>query len=203
VSTRSEGDASANNQVTGTLVDLATAIADPAARLGAIVAATRAMKRELGAVKALTPTELPSIGSPWLLSGLVALYGRSRVADRLRVANVAISNVPGPRVPLFLAGAHMLSYFPVSIVVHGVALNITVQSYDGQLCFGLLACRDAVPDLPRLARDLRAAMDELGTLDPPGAAGATPEPTRRAPAPKRAAAGAGAARRTTQRPSSG
>ncbi len=167
VSLRAEGDTSANNQVTGTLLDLGTQVADPLQRLAAIMAASAVMKRQLGAFRDLIPTDFPSLGSPWLLSGLASLYGRSRIADRLRVANVTISNVPGPKVPLYMAGAKMLNYLPVSIVVHGVALNITVQSYMGQLCFGLIACRRAVPDLPELAKQLSQAFVTLQKLAVP------------------------------------
>ena len=164
------------------------------------------MKREIGALKGLTSAELPSLGSPWLLSGLIALYGGARIANILRLANVAVSNVPGPRVPLYFAGARMRSYFPVSIVIHGVALNVTVQSYENQLCFGLLACRDAVPDLPRLAGDLGAALEELG-VPAPAAAAAGAAPARQA-RPRRgakasSASAAGGPRRRAQRPSSG
>jgi diacylglycerol O-acyltransferase len=56
-----------------------------------------------------------------------------------QVANVVISNVPGPPMPLYMAGARMLTNYPTSIVVHGVALNITVQSYDQSMDFGLMA----------------------------------------------------------------
>jgi diacylglycerol O-acyltransferase / wax synthase len=203
VSLRAEGDTRANNQVTGTLADLATNVADPLARLAAIMQTTATMKREMGTLRDVIPTDFPSLGSPWLLSGLSSLYGRSRLASRLRVTNVVISNVPGPRVPLYLAGAKMLNYFPVSIVVHGVALNITVQSYMDQLCFGLIACRRAVPDLQELAGDLRRAMDTLSKLPLPQPvaepvaevvpAKAAPKrkvpkaavPARRPPAPKR------------------
>jgi WS/DGAT/MGAT family acyltransferase len=167
VSLRAEGDTTSNNQVSGTITDLATHIADPSERLAAIMANTAAMKREMGALRGIIPTDFPSLGSPWVLSGLTSLYGRSRLADRLRVANVTISNVPGPKFPLYLAGAKMLNYYPVSIVVHGVALNITVQSYMNQLCFGLIACRRAVPDLHELAGDLRRAMDQLLKLPLP------------------------------------
>ncbi|MEI6319387.1 MAG: wax ester/triacylglycerol synthase family O-acyltransferase, partial [Pseudomonadota bacterium] len=159
VSLRAEGDTTSNNQVTGSLVDLATHEADPIARLDAIRSATAAMKSQMGAFRDLIPTDFPSLGSPWLMSGLASLYGRSRMAHRIRVANVVVSNVPGPQVPLWLAGARMTGMFPLSIVVHGVALNVTVQSYMGQLCFGLIACRRAVPDLPELAAQLRSAMD--------------------------------------------
>ena len=61
--------------------------------------------------------------------------------------NVVISNVPGPRVPLYTAGARLLHYYPVSTIVDGQGLNITVQSYLDTLDFGLVACRELVPDL--------------------------------------------------------
>ena len=165
VSLRAEGDTSSNNQVSGTLIDLATQVADPMARLDAIRAATRAMKAEMGVFRDLLPTDFPSLGSPWLLSGLASLYGRSRMAHRLRVANVVISNVPGPQVPLYLAGARMTGMYPLSIVVHGIGLNITVQSYMGQLCFGLIACRRAAPDVHDLTERLHAALGALRTLE--------------------------------------
>ena len=144
ISLRQEGDTTANNQVAGTLIDLGTEIADPAARLKAIKRGTAAMKKEMGTFRGVIPTDFPSLGSPWLISGLASLYGRSRIADWLRLTNVTISNVPGSRVPVYLCGARMTDYYPLSIVVHGIALNITVQSHVDQLCFGLIACRRAV-----------------------------------------------------------
>ena len=86
------------------------------------------------------------------MSGLVSLYGRSRLANKLPpIANVAISNVPGPQFPLYFAGAKLASFYPVSIPGHGIALNITVQSYNGSLEVGLTACRRALPDVADLA----------------------------------------------------
>ncbi len=72
---------------------------------------------------------------------------------------------PGPPVPLYMAGARMLSNFPTSIVVHGMALNITVQSYDQQMDFGLMADAAAMPDVRTLADALRVAFDDLCLLD--------------------------------------
>ena len=167
ISLRPEGDTSANNQVSGTVIDLATQVKDPLQRLAHIMAGTRSMKAQMGSFGSLIPTDFPSLGSPWLLSGLASLYGRSRLAHRLRFANVTISNVPGPQVPLYMAGARMAGLYPLSIVVHGVALNITVQSYLGQLCFGLIACRRAVPDVAELAAQLMRAMDALRRLPAP------------------------------------
>jgi WS/DGAT/MGAT family acyltransferase len=198
VSLRAEGDTTSNNQVSGTLIDLATHVADPRARLDAIRAGTAAMKAQMGTFRDLIPTDLPSLGSPWLLSGAASLYGRSRMAHRLRVANVVISNVPGPQVPLYLAGARMSGMYPLSIVVHGVALNVTVQSYMGQLCFGLITCRRAAPDVRELAVQLQSAMEALRRLapapDPAGSAAIAPE-ARAIAAEAIAAASAGAKRR--------
>jgi hypothetical protein len=152
------------------------------------------MKKQMGTFRGVIPTDFPSLGSPWLISGLASLYGRSRIADRLRVANVAISNVPGSKVPVYLVGAKMTDYYPLSIVGHGVALNITVQSHVDKICFGLIACRRAVPDVHELGQQVERAMALLRklvaapALAAPGAAavGATPA-TASAAAPSAAA----------------
>ena len=170
VSLRAEGDTRMNNQVTMSLVPLATQEKDPLERLRLIREGTASMKNTMGSFGELIPTDFPSPGAPWLLSGLASLYGRSGLADRIRVANVAISNVPGSPVPLYLAGAKMLDYYPVSIAAHGVALNITVQSYMGQLCFGLIACRRAVPDVREIALQMKRAFEAFAQLAPPAAA---------------------------------
>ena len=201
ISLRGEGDTSNNNQVAGTLIDLGTEIADPLARLKAIQRGTAAMKKQMGTFRGVIPTDFPSLGSPWLISGLAALYGRSRIADWLRLANVTISNVPGSKVPVYMVGAKMTDYFPLSIVVHGVALNITVQSHVDRLCFGLIACRRAMPDVHELGGHLDKAMATLRSLTAPAlvapvavavpgvAAEATlaPAATRAKAKPKRAA----------------
>ena len=181
ISLRAEGDTSSNNQVAGTLIDLGTEFGDPAERLKAIRRGTSAMKKQMGTFGGVIPTDFPSLGSPWLISGLASLYGRSRIADWLRLANVTISNVPGSRVPVYLCGAKMTDYYPLSIVVHGVALNITVQSHVDRLCFGLIACRRAVPDVNELGRHLVAAMAVLRSLGAPALA-ATPAVAEDAPA---------------------
>ena len=182
ISLRPEGDTSANNQVSGTVIDLATQVKDPLQRLAQIMAGTRSMKAQMGSFGNLIPKDFPSLGSPWLLSGLASLYGRSKLADRIRIANVTISNVPGPQVPLYLAGAKMEGLYPLSIVVHGVALNITVQSYRGLLCFGLIACRRAVPDIAELALQLNRAMEALRRLPVPAATAAMAPAEAEAPA---------------------
>ena len=89
----------------------------------------------------MIPTDYPSFGAPWLMSGTGDAVGPFEVADTLPpVANVTISNVPGPQTPLYMAGAKVDTYFPVSIPAHSMALNMTVQSYNGSLDYGLIAC---------------------------------------------------------------
>jgi len=73
-----------------------------------------------------------------------------------------------------MAGAKMLDYYPVSIAAHGVALNITVQSYMGQLCFGLIACRRAVPDVRDIATAMQRAFEAFRQLPLPEAVAAAP-----------------------------
>jgi hypothetical protein len=176
-------------------VSLGTHIADPAKRLAYVLAATAAMKANMGAMKSLMPTDFPSLGVPWLMQGLGALYAKARVADRLpAIANVTISNVPGPTVPLYMAGAKMLTNYPTSIVVHGVALNITVQTYNESLEFGLIACGEAMPEIAELARHVQAAFDEFQALpasveaEAPALAPAAKKPVAKATRAARASA---------------
>ncbi len=164
VSLREAGNTEQNTQATMMLCSLASHIKDPIERLKAIKSSTSAAKESINNFKAVIPTDFPSFGAPWLMSGLASLYGRSKIADNLPpIANVAISNVPGPPVPLYLAGARMRTYYPVSIIMHGMALNITVESYQGSLDFGLTACRRAIPDVKDLANYIADAHQELKT----------------------------------------
>jgi WS/DGAT/MGAT family acyltransferase len=75
--------------------------------------------------------------------------------------NVLISNVPGPRTPLYWNGARMLGVYPLSIPYEGQALNITVTSYADSLEFGLTGCRRTVPHLQRLLGLLEESLQEL------------------------------------------
>ncbi len=166
ISLRAKGDTRSDTQASMTLVSLGTQLGDLRQRIAHIRHAATAMKATVGKLKSALPTDFPSIGVPWLLEALTALYGKARVADRIPlVANLVISNVPGPPVPLYMAGARMMSNFPTSIVAHGLGLNITVQSYDQQMDFGLMADAAAMPDVRTLADALRVAYDDLCLLD--------------------------------------
>ncbi|MDO9284000.1 MAG: wax ester/triacylglycerol synthase family O-acyltransferase [Aquabacterium sp.] len=166
ISLRQKGDTTSNTQASMTLVSLGTQVADLRKRFEHVKKASAAMKATMGGLKSVLPTDFPSIGMPWLIEAAAALYGRARVADRIPlVANLVISNVPGPPVALYMAGARMLCNYPTSIVVHGMGLNITVQSYDRNMDFGLMADAQAMPDVRSLADALRVAFDDLCLLD--------------------------------------
>ena len=190
ISLREAGNAEYTTQATLSLVNLATHIADPLRRLRTIRDAAGAMKALARSARSLIPTDFPSIGLPWILGGLASLYARSRLADAIPpLANVVISNVPGPPLPLYAAGARMAAYWPVSIVEHGLGLNITVMSYAGTLGFGLTAARCALPDPGELARMLVEAYEELNRITrpaPPPTAAKRPRKPK-ATAPRRAA----------------
>ena len=94
-----------------------------------------------------------------------AVFARAmRVATRLRSpVNLVVSNVPGPREPLYVAGATLRHYYPVSTIVDNQGLNITVQSYLDTLDFGLVACRELVPDVDNLADAIVADLDGMAS----------------------------------------
>jgi WS/DGAT/MGAT family acyltransferase len=162
ISLREPGNTEMRTQAMLSLVSLATNVADPVKRLQAIRDSSGATKAVARRAKSVIPTDIPLLGVPWLLGALASLYGRSRVVDTLPVmANVLVSNVPGPPVPLYVGGLRMVGYWPLSIVEHGVGVNITLIDYAGTLFFGFVVARNAVPDPRALADDFLAAFDEL------------------------------------------
>ena len=169
VSLREEGNQELNTQASMMLVELGTQYASPLKRMNAIQASTAKVKHALTGLKTVLPTDYPSLLAPWLVGGVAKaaykVYSATGLDKRLpMLSNVVISNVPGPRVPLYLAGARMLTYYPVSIVTHSLALNITVQTYAGSVDFGLIADKHAVPDLQDLANALHDAFEEARKL---------------------------------------
>ncbi|MGM9490431.1 wax ester/triacylglycerol synthase family O-acyltransferase [Ideonella sp. YS5] len=183
ISLRAAGDTSSDNQASLSFISLGTHLADPLRRLAHIRASSAAMKSTMRSLKSVLPTDFPSIGVPWLMEAARSVYGRAKVAEKIPpVATMTISNVPGPQVPLFLAGARMLTNYPTSIVVHGLALNVTVQSYDQHMDFGMMADAAAMPDVSRFALAVGQAYEEMQQLP---VAMATPAAPQRSRAPSR------------------
>lgn len=162
ISLRETGNTEFSTQATLSLVSLASNITDPLRRLRAIRDASGAMKSVARRAQSVIPTDFPSIGVPWLVGGLASLYGKTKLASAIPpIANLVISNVPGPQETLYAAGLPMRAYFPLSIVEHGLGVNITVMSYAGSLDFGIVAARKAMPDPRKLAQALLEAHEEL------------------------------------------
>ena len=168
VSLREAGDETANNQASMILVSLATDIKDPVMRLKHINASSSASKSTMNKFKAIILDDFPMFGAPWLISGVASMFGRSGLVNLIPpVANVAISNVAGAPFPMYFAGALVTCYYPVSIASHGMALNVTVQSYNGRMDYGLIACRRAVPDITEIGDYMLAEHKTLMDLAGP------------------------------------
>jgi len=164
ISLREEGNADANNQVFGMICSIATNVDDPKTRLETIIAQSTKSKEMSHPLRALVPqvSNLSMLGAPIVTQILALLYSRSNLSDVLPpAANITVSNVPGPRQTLYAAGAELLHIFPVSISTHGIALNITVQSYRDQLDFGFIAGANIIPHVQILCDMLPAEFDAL------------------------------------------
>ena len=160
VNVRPKGDEGGGNAVGAILATLATDTDDPVARLQRITASTRSAKQQL---EGMTQEAILAY-SAYLLApgGLQALGALAGIRSPLPLGfNVCVSNVPGPREPRYLRGSRMEAYYPASIPIHGMALNITVLSYAGTLNVGFIGDRDALPHLQRLAVHTGEALTAL------------------------------------------
>ncbi len=150
------------NRVSALLADLATNESDPAKRLRRVQQSMTAAKQNHAAIPAETLMDFTQFAPPAIAARAMRMASRLRIADRMNPPfNLVISNVPGPNVPLFMAGAELKHFYPVSALADGQGLNMTVQSYNGNLDFGFIACRELVPDVWMLTELLHAAMKEL------------------------------------------
>ncbi|MCX7619563.1 MAG: wax ester/triacylglycerol synthase family O-acyltransferase [Acidimicrobiales bacterium] len=150
------------NRVSNLFTTLATDEPDPVRRLQIIhevTAEARVLHNLLG-VEMMHDWVQYTPPKPY--SFAVRLWSRLRIADQFPPPiNVVVSNVPGPREPLFVGGARLLSIYSVGPVLEGIGLNITVWSYLDQLNVGVLACRDAVADSHAITRAIGEAIAEL------------------------------------------
>ena len=146
------------NAVGAVMVKLGTDRADPADRLMGIHRSMKAGKEALGSMTPMQILAMSAIGmAPAILTPMLRLQGIARPPF-----NLIISNVPGPRVPHYYNGAELVGMYPLSIPIHGMALNITCTSYAGNMGFGLTGCRRTVPSLQRLLAHLD---EELAALE--------------------------------------
>lgn len=157
VNIRPKDDPGGGNAVGAILASLATHLADPRERMAAIIASTRKAKAQLeGMSKSAMLQYSALLMAPVGLQLVTGRAGRARP-----VFNVMVSNVPGPTETLYLRGAKLVGFYPLSIPFHGYGLNITVNGYAGTLNFGFIGCRDALPRLQRLAVYCGEALEAL------------------------------------------
>jgi WS/DGAT/MGAT family acyltransferase len=162
VAMRDPTDPTAPNHNGLFLCSLASDIADPYERLLAIHRSSVEQKQRFELFRDLPIPDMTLPGVGQIVRWLVALYGHSRLVGRPPLlGNLTISNVPGPATPLFIAGARLVSIFPCSIPFHSQALNITAESYCDRLDVGLIACRNAIPDVAQIADRMASALAAL------------------------------------------
>ena len=150
------------NRVTGMMVSLPTTIADPLERLKTVYANTQSSKELTNAIGARTLSDYTQF-VPWALAGLA-----TRSASRLSLANRAnpvintvITNVPGPQMPLYMAGAQMVALFGMGPVTDGMGIIHPVFSYNGTITISFTSCREMLSDPAFYAECLQASFDEL------------------------------------------
>ena len=164
VRTGSEDD-TYQNRVSALFADLATNEPDPRRRIDRLKATMNRAKTDFRAIPAEALQDFTQFAPPAIAARAMRMFSRLRIVDRTAPPfNVVISNVPGPGFPLYAAGARLLHFYPVSAIVDGIGLNITVQSYDGNLDFGFVCDRDLVPDVWLMADLLQESMAELLAL---------------------------------------
>jgi diacylglycerol O-acyltransferase / wax synthase len=149
------------NRVSAMLAMLPTNVTEPGRRLEIVHQATRIAKAQQAAIPQGLVDQISDFSPPALTARAARVVFATGLLHRLPPFNVTISNVPGPNVPVYLCGARLLAHYPVSVVTDGQGLNITLVGYLGQLHFGLVSCRELVPDIDALAGYL---VDELALL---------------------------------------
>ncbi len=139
------------NKVSAMLATLPTNVEDPDQRVQIVHAATQQAKAQQAAIPQGLVDQVSDFAPPALTARAARVVFATGVLHRLPPFNLCISNVPGPNVPVYLCGAKLLAHYPVSVITDGQGLNITLVGYLGRLHFGLVACRELVPDIERLA----------------------------------------------------
>jgi WS/DGAT/MGAT family acyltransferase len=187
VSVRAEGDVDSSNAVAAINADLGTNIEDPARRFAAIKASTEAGK---ALFRDMSPDEAQLFSLLMQTPGLLLMP--LGLISRLPPFNTVVSNVPGIRETMYWNGARLDGSYPASIVMDGVAMNITLSTYDQNVDFGIIACRRSMPQVQRIIDYMEDALAELeeaaGLAAPPKSVQAVPRrKTRTAPGRKSAA----------------
>ncbi|HWQ32043.1 MAG TPA: wax ester/triacylglycerol synthase family O-acyltransferase [Blastocatellia bacterium] len=185
-------DADSGNAITTVAMPLHSEIADPLERLRAVVAGARQTKANTGALGKTLLADLVNVLIPQGAELLVS-------ETILPAVNCTASNVRRPDVPLYLAGARMVRFYPLNILFNRLGLANTAFSCNGALSIGVVSCRRIMPDPDFYAQCLRESFEELGA-----ALGITDSPATQPPQKSRTqarrATKAGTGTRTRQKP---
>jgi WS/DGAT/MGAT family acyltransferase len=155
------------NSIALMIAPLPTDRPDPAARLRAVAEAMLVAKRRQTAMPRDWLAEVTDL-VPAMFTGITTRsMGRLLHGTGRHPVNLLISHVPGPHIPLYLAGARMVAHYPVSTISDALGgLNITVVGHDGDLDFGFVACPRLVPDPAELADRVPGALAALRDAAP-------------------------------------
>jgi hypothetical protein len=146
------------------LATLPTNLDDPEQRLSVTHEATKVAKSQQAAIPQGLVDDISDFAPPALTARAARVVFATGLLHRVPPFNIVISNVPGPNVPVYLAGAKLLANYPLSVLTDGQGLNITLVGYLGQLHFGLVGCRELVPDIDALAGYLVEELAVLGKV---------------------------------------
>jgi WS/DGAT/MGAT family acyltransferase len=159
------GDGTFENKVSAMFAELPVGMADPVDRLRAISAQMAVLKESNQALAAEAMTSLSGFAPPVLLALGTRLA--SRVAQRN--VNTVTTNVPGPQLPLYMAGSRMIKAYPYVPLAGQVRIGIAIFSYDGQVNFGITGDYDTTADIDVLAGAIEEGMTELLKTEAPQA----------------------------------
>jgi len=204
ISVRAEGEKNTmGNQVSAMLVPLGSHIKDGTARLAYVHEQTVKSKAMTNAMGARQMTEISKY-SPNLFMGLGArLYSQLGIANRVKpVFNTVVTNVPGPPIPIYSAGAQMENLFGLLCLLDGLGLGHVVQSYVDKSTIMITACREMMPDPEFYVQCLQESYDELAQAAgfAPVKAEPAPVPAKKKPSRKKATTKTASARKQTKKP---
>ncbi|MGB4958311.1 MAG: wax ester/triacylglycerol synthase family O-acyltransferase, partial [Saprospiraceae bacterium] len=162
ISTRDSAQESFDNQITAMLVQIATHIKDPIERLETIHENTNRGKTYQGAIGAKTLSNMADAIPFGIANQAARLYSKFHVSEMHNpVFNVAITNVPGPSMPLYINGHKMVAVMGSAPIIDGMGLIITILSYDGNITISPISDTNSMPDLDMFTKYILDSANEL------------------------------------------